>query len=143
MFDIRIKEQHGDQIVYVILDDAEHTKIFPSMLSELDENQNKYHIKSYGLSNSSIEQVFLRVANEIKRPEDYERISRWKKIKSHIKQLLGQNGNNEEKKKEIDENENNDDQTQLNTGLSGKMKSQIFFFSKKKRSFFSKINIIE
>lgn len=78
--DIRVKEFHGDQITYVILDDAEHTKTFPRMLAELDANKNQYRIKSYGLSNSSLEQVFLRVADEIKRPEDYERLSCWKRF---------------------------------------------------------------
>ena len=77
MFDIKIKEQHGDQITYVIIDDVEHTKVFPSMLAELEANKRKYQIKTYGLSNSSLEQVFLRVADEIKRPKDYERISYW------------------------------------------------------------------
>ncbi|CAF4771334.1 unnamed protein product, partial [Rotaria magnacalcarata] len=68
MFDLNIKEEHGDQITYVIKDDVEHTKVFSVMLAELDENKTKYHIKSYGLSNSGLEQVFLRVADEITRP---------------------------------------------------------------------------
>ena len=80
MSDIRVKEHHGDQITYVILDDTEHTKIFPQMLADLDAKKNQYRIKSYGLSNSSLEQVFLRVADEIKRPEDYERLSCWKRF---------------------------------------------------------------
>jgi hypothetical protein len=116
MSDIRIKEQHGDQITYIILDDVEHTKIFPKMLKDLDKNKTKYHIKSYGLSNSSLEQVFLRVADEIKRPEDYERLSCWNNLKNHIKQYF-------RKKEEAndDENNNNNDSEQFNTGLSGKI----------------------
>ncbi|CAF4064551.1 unnamed protein product [Rotaria sp. Silwood1] len=66
MSDIRIKEEHDDQITYVTIDDVEHTKIVPKMLADLDENRNRYPIKSYGLSNSSLEQVFLRVADEKK-----------------------------------------------------------------------------
>jgi hypothetical protein len=54
MSDIRVKEQHGEQITYVVLDDIEHTKVFPRMLADLDENKAKFHIKSYGLSNSSL-----------------------------------------------------------------------------------------
>ena len=88
MFDIKIKEQHGDQITYVIIDDIEHTKIFPSMLSELEVNKSEYQIKVYGLSNSSLEQVFLRVADEVKRPEDYERMSNWKSCKNRLKKCL-------------------------------------------------------
>lgn len=88
MFDIKVKEQHGDQITYVIIDDMEHTKIFPSMLSELEEKKSKYQIKVYGLSNSSLEQVFLRVADEVKRPEDYERMSNWKSCKNRLKKCL-------------------------------------------------------
>ena len=87
MSDIRVKEYHGDQITYVVLDDAAHTKIFPTMLADLDRNTATYRIKSYGLSNSSLEQVFLRVADEIKRPEDYERMTRWKKLRRRLRAL--------------------------------------------------------
>ncbi|CAF3567414.1 unnamed protein product [Rotaria sp. Silwood1] len=66
MSDIRIKEEHGDQITYVTIDDVEHTKLFSKMLADLDENRNRYPIKSYSLSNSSLEQTFLRVADEKK-----------------------------------------------------------------------------
>jgi hypothetical protein len=121
MFDIRIKEQHGNQITYVILDDAEHTKIFPTMLAELDENKTKYHIKTYGLSNSSLEQVFLRVAGEIKRPEDYERLSCWKKVQNRIKKLFKKD---QEEPLTTNVEENNDDQLQTNTGLSSKIIKQ-------------------
>ena len=89
MSDIRVKEYHGDQITYVVLDDAAHTKIFPTMLADLDRNTAKYRVKSYGLSNSSLEQVFLRVADEIKRPEDYERMSFWKKLRRRIRACCG------------------------------------------------------
>ena len=41
MFDIRVKEQHGDQIAYIVLDDPEHTRIFPTMLAELNEQMDK------------------------------------------------------------------------------------------------------
>jgi hypothetical protein len=128
MLDIGIKEQHGDQITYVLLDDAEHTKIFPTMLAELDATKEKYHIKSYGLSNSSLEQVFLRVAAEVKRPEDYERLSCWKRMKNRIKncckkteikEVQGQE-NPVEKTEEEEESTSTSDQEQFNTCLSGK-----------------------
>jgi hypothetical protein len=128
MSDIRIKEKHGDQITYVILDDMEHTKIFPQMLADLDESRTKYHIKSYGLSNSSLEQVFLRVAAEVKRPEDYERLSCWKRMKNRIKncckkteikEVQGQE-NPVEKTEEEEESTSTSDQEQFNTCLSGK-----------------------
>jgi len=132
--DIRIKEQHGDQITYIILDDAEHTKLFPKMLHDLDENKMKYHIQSYGLSNSSLEQVFLRVADEIKRPEDYERLSRWKKLKNRIKQCFRrkEEGTEQEQTEEEEENKdetntegnNSNDSELFNTGLSGKIKNR-------------------
>jgi hypothetical protein len=121
--DIRIKEEHGDQITYIILDDTEHTKLFPKMLIDLEENKTKYHIKSYGLSNSSLEQVFLRVADEIKRPEDYERLSFWKKLKNRIKKCFGKE-EKEENNDETNEEENNNDQQEFNTSLSGKIKNQ-------------------
>ncbi|CAM4887474.1 unnamed protein product [Rotaria socialis] len=121
MPDLRIKEQHGDQIVYVILDDAEHTKIFPKILSDLDENKTNYHIKSYGLSNSSLEQVFLRVANEKKCTEDYEISSCWKRMAIRIQGWLGKNKPIELKTNEtINEQENDDDdQALFHTRLSG------------------------
>jgi len=81
MFDIQVKEQHGEQIIYLIRDDIEHTRIFPMMLAELDENKDKFAIKTYGLVNCSLEQVFLRVADEVKRPEDYEKMSKWKRFR--------------------------------------------------------------
>ncbi len=112
MFDISIKEQHGNQITYVIIDDAEHTKIFPSMLAELDEKKTKYGIRNYGLANSSLEQVFLRVADEVKRPEDYERLSSWKKFQNHFKFYF--------KRLETNENEIQDEQIETNTILTGK-----------------------
>ncbi|CAF2630332.1 unnamed protein product [Rotaria sp. Silwood2] len=119
MTDIRIKEEHGEQITYVILDNAEHTKIFPKMLADLDENKTKYHIKSYGLSNSSLEQVFLRVADEKKRPEDYERLSCWKRMKSRVKKCFGKHEIiEEEKNNEINEEEDSDNQELFNTRLS-------------------------
>ena len=126
MSDIRVKEKHGDQITYIILDDIEHTKIFPRMLADLDENRAKYHIKSYGLSNSSLEQVFLRVADEVKRPEDYERLSWWKRMKNRIKnccrkteikEIQGQENPVEQTE---EEEESSTDQEQFNTCLSGK-----------------------
>jgi hypothetical protein len=127
MSDIRIKEHHGDQITYIILDDAVHTKIFPRMLADLDENINKYHIKSYGLSNSSLEQVFLRVADEVKRPEDYERLSCWKRLKIRIKGCFGKKEQIEENQNETNEedNNNNNDQEQFNTCLIGIIKNKI------------------
>jgi len=128
MPDMRIKEQHGDQITYVILDDAEHTKIFPKMLADIDENKTKYHIKSYGLSNSSLEQVFLRVADEIKRPEDYERLSYWKRLINYIKGCFRKTQPIvEETTEEKNEEEINDNQEQFDTGLSGMNKDIITF----------------
>jgi hypothetical protein len=123
MADILMKEQHGDQITYVILDDAEHTKVFPTMLAGLDENKDIFRIKSYGLSNSSLEQVFLRVADEIKRPEDYERLSCWKKFRNYFKRLCTKKDNGEEEAKidETNDEEITEDQGEFNTGLSGKI----------------------
>ncbi len=129
MQDIRIKEQHGDQITYVIIDDAAHTKIFPRMLMGLDENKSKYHIKSYGLSNSSLEQVFLRVADEVKRPEDYERLSCWKKFSQRIKRCCGkkvEETHDETNEEEEEEEENNNDEEQFNSCLSGKIKNNFY-----------------
>ncbi|CAF1011818.1 unnamed protein product [Rotaria sordida] len=125
MSDIRIKEEHGDQITYIIIDNTEHTKIFPKMLADLDENQTKYYIKNYGLSNSSLEQVFLRVADEKKRTEDYERLSSWKRMKIYIKRLFRKNEIIEEeiKNEEINDEENNDNQEQFNTCLSDEWSS--------------------
>ncbi|CAF3409538.1 unnamed protein product, partial [Rotaria sp. Silwood2] len=115
MSDIRIKEEHGDQITYIIIDDAEHTKIFPKMFADLDENRNQYHVKSYGLSNSSLEQVFLRVADEKKRPKDYKRLSRSKKMKILVKKCFGKNETKEEQNEDTtNEAENNNDQEQFN-----------------------------
>ena len=116
IFDIRIKEEYGDQITYIIIDDAEHTKVFPTMFADLNENKTKYDIKSYSLSNSSLEQVFLRVADEIKRPENYERLSHWKKVQNRFIKLFGKN---HEQRNEI--HENNDDELETKTGLSGKI----------------------
>ena len=115
MFDIRVKEQHADQITYIIVDDPEHTRIFPSMLSELDDKKSKYHIKSYGLSNSSLEQVFLRVADEIKRAEDYERLSSWQRFTSRWKTPAAQ-------KNTVQEAIQNEpvEQESSNKGLSGR-----------------------
>ena len=120
MFDIRVKEQHGDQITYVILDDLEHTRIFPSMLAELDQNMDKYQIKTYGLSNSSLEQVFLRVADEIKRAEDYERPSNWKRFCRRLKIHIKPNGAQAEPKED-----NNALPETLNTGLCGTVKEHL------------------
>jgi hypothetical protein len=108
------------------------------MLHDLDENKVKYHIQSYGLSNSSLEQVFLRVADEIKRPEDYERLSRWKKLKIRIKQCFRrkeevqeeeteqeQTEEEEESKDETNTEGNDSNDSELfNTGLSGKIKNR-------------------
>ncbi|UJR15712.1 hypothetical protein I4U23_002647 [Adineta vaga] len=120
LHDINIKEQHGDQITYVLLDDAEHTKIFPTMLADLDVNKTKYNIKSYGLSNSSLEQVFLRVADEIKRPEDYERTTWWKKFCNRFKNSIEKS---EDGKKETIEQENNDQPLEISTGISDEWSS--------------------
>ncbi|UJR30912.1 hypothetical protein I4U23_018422 [Adineta vaga] len=126
MPDIRVKEQHGEQITYVILDDAEHTKIFPKMLADLDENQALYHIKSYGLSNSSLEQVFLRVADEVKRPEDYERASCWKRMRTTIRGWCRKNPPVQEtptEPKEEEEEETTDNQEQFDGCLSDEWSS--------------------
>ncbi|CAF0854184.1 unnamed protein product [Adineta ricciae] len=124
MSDIRVKERHGDQITYVILDDVEHTRAFPKMLADLDENQAQYHIKSYGLSNSSLEQVFLRVADEIKRREDYERPSCWKRMKTTIKGWFQKRQPKEEVQPEVkEEDDEKDDQELFNTCLSDEWSS--------------------
>ena len=120
--DIRVKEFHGDQITYVILDDAEHTKIFPRMLAELDANKNQYRIKSYGLSNSSLEQVFLRVADEIKRPEDYERLSCWKRFIHRLRRCCCcccRRDKEEEEQEEPKADETNEEEP-FQTPLNGK-----------------------
>ncbi|CAF4190784.1 unnamed protein product, partial [Rotaria magnacalcarata] len=75
-------------------------------------------IKSYGLSNSGLEQVFLRVADEITRPEDYERLSQWKKFQNRLRKLFQ---TEDAPKNASVENENNDEHLQTNTGLSGKI----------------------
>ena len=129
MPDIRVKEQHGDQITYVILDDVEHTRVFPKMLADLDENQAQYHIKSYGLSNSSLEQVFLRVADEIKRREDYERASCWKRMKTRIKGWFQKHQPKEEVQPEVKEEDEKDDQELFNTCLSGTSRFSAFPFN--------------
>ncbi|CAF1005228.1 unnamed protein product, partial [Didymodactylos carnosus] len=87
--DISVKEEHGDQITYVILDDEAHTKFFPEMLKQLDKKKELFRIKNYGLSNSNLEQVFLNVADEAKCIEDYERLSVWKKLALRIKKCFG------------------------------------------------------
>ena len=130
--DIRVKEQHGDQITYLLVDDVKHTKIFPRMLAALDENKGKYHIKSYGLSNSSIEQVFLRVADEAKRLEDYKRISCWKRMKARSKRWFGQDENTDEQNNnERTEEESVDDQESFDTGFSGMDNNRIGFILRK------------
>jgi hypothetical protein len=68
------------------------------MFAELDENRTKYQIKAYGLSNSSLEQVFLRVANEIKRSEDYQRLSWWQNWCQHWQGHVAPNNNSQETK---------------------------------------------
>ena len=129
MPDIRVKEQHGDQITYVILDDAEHTRIFPDMLMDLDANKENFRIKSYGLSNSSLEQVFLRVAKETKRVEDYERLSRCRRFRNYLKQCCGKKAADNAAttstvEAEDEEKEKDDyDETQFTTGLSGKTRN--------------------
>ncbi|CAF0889943.1 unnamed protein product [Didymodactylos carnosus] len=87
--DISVKEEHGDQITYVILDDEAHTRFFPEMLKQLDKRKELFRIKNYGLSNSNLEQVFLNVADEAKCVEDYERSSVWKKLALYIKKCFG------------------------------------------------------
>lgn len=133
--DIRVKEYHGDQITYVILDDAEHTRMFPRMLADLDANKNQYRIKSYGLSNSSLEQVFLRVADEIKRPEDYERLSCWKRFLHRLRRCCccccrrekKQTGEGEQPAKPDETNEEEPFQTPLNgESRSIEMKKRFF-----------------
>jgi len=116
MPDIKIKEEHGDQITYIVLDDVEHTKIFPRMLMDLDANKDKFAIKNYGLSNSSIEQVFLRVADEVKRVEDYERTSCWQRFIQRIRCCK----KTEDKPEEQQVEENSSQDEQLNQCLSGK-----------------------
>ena len=134
--DIRVKEYHGDQITYVILDDAEHTRMFPRMLADLDANKNQYRIKSYGLSNSSLEQVFLRVADEIKRPEDYERLSCWKRFVHRLRRCCcsccrrdkKQTVDEEQSAKTEETNEEEPFQTPLNgRSRSIAMKTHSFF----------------
>ncbi|CAF3930645.1 unnamed protein product, partial [Didymodactylos carnosus] len=89
--DIRVKEEHSDQITYVILDDNEHTKLFPDMLEQLEHKKELLKIKNFGLTNSSLEQVFLNVADEVKRLEDNKRPSVWKKLATRIKRFFGCN----------------------------------------------------
>lgn len=126
MPDIRMKERHGDQITYVILDDAEHTRTFPKMLADLDENLARYHIKSYGLSNSSLEQVFLRVADEVKRIEDYERLSRWRRLVRWVRGRCRKTELHvEETQMENNAMEATDEQETFNSCLSGTYQSYV------------------
>ena len=128
MPDIRVKEKHGDQITYVILDDAEHTRIFPEMLMNLYTNKDNFGIKSYGLSNSSLEQVFLRVADETKRVEDYQRLSRWKRFRNYLKGCCGKKvQENETPPVEEDSQQTENEEELFTTALSGKLNHSIFF----------------
>lgn len=126
MPDICVKEQHGDQITYTILDDIEHTRIFPAMLMDLDANKEHFGIKSYGLSNSSLEQVFLRVADETKRVEDYERLSRWKRFRNCLQRCCGKKVQETENPTiEEDSQQTDNDEQLFSTALSGKLNSLI------------------
>ena len=122
MFDIHLKEHRGDQVVYVIRDDPEHTKIFPTMFAELDENRDKYRIKTFGLSNSSLEQVFLRVADEVKSIEEYERASCWQKLKNRMKISVNWKDENQQ----VDENPSVDGEKNVNVRRASMI--EILFF---------------
>ena len=137
MFDIRVKEQHGDQITYVILDDLEHTRIFPTMLAELDQNMEKHQIKTYGLSNSSLEQVFLRVADEIKRPEDYQRLSNWKQFCRRLKIHTVH-----EKPQLEAKADDHQLQETLNTGLCGTMMNKMNWHSIELSCYFRELEFV-
>jgi hypothetical protein len=119
MTDICVKEHHGNQITYLIRDDAEHTRIFPVMLANLDQKIDHYGIKTYGISNSSLEQVFLRVASEIVRPEDYERLSCGRKFLNRLRCLCCRKAD-----QSVVNNDNNDndvkDEEPFQTQVSGR-----------------------
>lgn len=135
--DICIKEEFGNQITYTIIDDVEHKKLFPVMFAALDENKDRFQIKSYGLSSSTLDQVFLRVADEKKRKAEYELLTCGKRIKNRIKKCCRKNEMeqvNNDQNTNARETENN--QEQVNEHLIGMIK---YDFLKQLRHFGRKL----
>ena len=53
-----VDQNIGTELSYVLPDDD--AKLFPNMFRDLEEKQEKLHINSYGISVTTMEEVFIK-----------------------------------------------------------------------------------
>ena len=58
-----LAESLGTEITYQLPDDKDHTKAFEKLFQDLDENLSSLGLSSYGISDTTLEEVFLKVAS--------------------------------------------------------------------------------
>lgn len=48
----------GSELTYIL--PSEHVSKFPDMLKEFEDKRESFHVSSYGLSVTSLEEVFMK-----------------------------------------------------------------------------------
>jgi len=56
--DISVDQNIGSELSYLLTED--HSSVFEAMLSKLEKNQNKLGLLSYGVSLTTMEEVFMK-----------------------------------------------------------------------------------
>ncbi|XP_074643630.1 phospholipid-transporting ATPase ABCA1-like [Tubulanus polymorphus] len=61
----QIVENHGMELCYQLPDDGQSTSAFEQLFQDLDDNLDVLGLSSYGISDTTLEEVFLKVADEV------------------------------------------------------------------------------
>lgn len=56
--DLSVNQNVGSELSYLLNED--HSSVFEAMLSKLEENKNKLGLLSYGVSLTTMEEVFMK-----------------------------------------------------------------------------------
>ena len=56
--DLSVHQNIGSELSYLLNED--HSSVFEAMLSKLEENKNKLDLLSYGVSLTTMEEVFMK-----------------------------------------------------------------------------------
>jgi phosphatidylserine/phosphatidylglycerophosphate/cardiolipin synthase-like enzyme len=59
--DCRLVEEIGSEITFVLPSDSQHRSQFKHLFERLEASKDELHISSYGVSDTSLEEVFLKL----------------------------------------------------------------------------------
>ena len=69
---VRLIEEVGNQLTYILPHEDGHQADFAALFRSLEENKHYLNIDKYGICDTSLEEVFLKVTHQADLGEDFE-----------------------------------------------------------------------